>query len=172
MNVEDGYVDTSWMDTFEKLDAQYEHFYLDDILSIQIMCLYVDKNNDIETWKEQTFILREKNRLSKEELIGILKQYSFSQRKKYSLLSMFQYNVSLQPLDVSPFLNMNVIDTNTFVSIVKHLDDIVWSKTIQMFHDLNQLIIVFYDPASTNVHNLTKKIILSSLKQKKTKRSY
>jgi hypothetical protein len=170
-------VDTSWMDNFEKGDVKYAPFYLNDVLSINIVCLYIDNENQIETYKEHIFLFREKNKLSKEELLGILKQNSFLHNKKYSLLSMFKYNISLQPEEVSRFLTRD----ESFVSVVKNIDDIGWNKTISMFHDLNQLIILFHNVSSRekamvnantsiNKNALTKKIILSSMKRKKTRR--
>jgi len=80
---------------------------------------------------------------------------------------MFKYNISLQPEEVSRFL----MKEDSFVSVVKNIDDIVWNKSISMFHDMNQLFILFHNASSlTNKNNITKKIILSSLKRKKTRR--
>jgi len=167
-------IDTSWMDSFEKTEMEYAKYYLDDVRSIKLTNVYINKDYNVETWQEEIFILKDKNKLQKEELLGILKKASFLRGKKHSLLSMFQYNVSLEPENVTAYLKRNDIE-NQFVSIIKNIDDIYWKKTISMFHELNQLMLVFVDVChnehSLSSKTLTKKIFISALQRKKTRRN-
>jgi len=60
-----------------------------------------------------------------------------------------------------------------FLNPIKHVDTIHFDKTIQMFHDLNDLFIIFYEkmPKNNTLHDVTKKIYLkhSSSKHKTRK---
>jgi hypothetical protein len=57
-----------------------------------------------------------------------------------------KYNFDLEPIDVRNFLlNSNNSEGDDYLSVVKDVDEIVWNRTISMFQDLNNLIIIFYE---------------------------
>jgi hypothetical protein len=74
---------------------------------------------------------------------------------------MLKYNFDLEPTEVRNFL-LNKEDYS-FLSIVKEVDEIAWNRTISMFHDLNDLFIIFYE---------NEKIKTEKKDTKKTKRIY
>ena len=95
----------------------------------------------------------------------------------YSLLSIIKYNITLNPEDVHLFLRTNNFDyyNEVFCSSLKHIDSIVFDKTIIAFQDLNTLFLLFYEKDKNNVMknnaNNTRKIYLRShhnTKHKKT----
>ena len=61
-----------------------------------------------------------------------------------------------------------------YLTVIKNIDAIHYEKSISMFHDLNDLIIVFYEKSkemvkkNTNNNNNTKKIYLRLNTNKKT----
>ena len=37
-------LDTGWIQEFERIDKQYDSFYLDEVSCIRLHCIYIDKN--------------------------------------------------------------------------------------------------------------------------------
>lgn len=153
-------LDDKWITEYENTDKLYKDFYKDNIYYIQLTLIYVNKNNDIDKIKHNPFLLNNPNILTQEELIGILKQNSIVDNKLYSLLSLLRYNIHLNPTDVKHFLKKS--EYYDYLSILKNINDIHFEQTIHMFHDLNDMIIIFYEkqknitPKSSK--NITKKV--------------
>ena len=68
---------------------------------------------------------------------------------------------------MKPFLKDKNIKTNhSYLTCVKNIDGINFNPTINMFHDLNSLFILFYH---NNIpKNITKKVYIKSLPKNKT----
>jgi uncharacterized protein YdcH (DUF465 family) len=170
-------LDDKWITEYENTDKLYKDFYKDNIYYIQLTLIYVNKNNDIDKIKHNPFLLNKPNILTQEELIGILKQNSIVDNKLYSLLSLLRYNIHLNPTDVRHFLKKN--EYYDYLSILKNINDIHFEQTIHMFHDLNDMIIIFYEkqknvtPKSSK--NITKKVYfnqnISTKENKKHKKT-
>ena len=86
---------------------------------------------------------------------------------------MLKYNLDLEPLEVRKFLltddndnNKNDTD-NLYLSVIKNITEIKWEKSISMFQDLNNLIIIFYE---NNKNDDNNKNVIN--KYKKTKKNY
>ena len=176
-------LDFTWIDDFEKIDKEYKHYYTEELTFIKVNSIYVNRNNDIEKLREEQFLLKTPGFLQKEELIGIIKHNSFLNQMKYSVLSILKFNLNIEPVHLKTFLrtkNANV--GGLFLQSVKNIDTIKFEKSISMFHDINELFIIFhekiYNPntnSDINHHNSslcrsTKKIFIHSNTNKNTKR--
>ena len=162
-------LDDEWINEFEKTDKLYKEFYKDDLYYINLRVIYVNRENEIDKIKQESYLLIDKNIISHKEIIEILKKNSTDNEKKYSLLSILRYNIILEPDDVKNFLlNKN---NPQFLSVIKNIDTIVFDKSINMFQDLNDLIFLFYEKSSElkkpDANNNTKKIYLHSLNTNK-----
>lgn len=160
-------LDTNWIKDFETTDQNYIPFYNEDVNEIKVTSLYVNKENNIETIKEEMLILKKENMVTKEELIDIIKKNSFKDKKRYTILSLLKYNVDLETTHVKHYLKSIV--SYDFLVVVKNIDNIPLKKTISMFQDLNTIFILFYEktmPAESN-QQTTKKIYISNNKTKK-----
>lgn len=154
-----------WIKEFEKKDAQYEIFYKEDVTYISVRSIYVDSGSNIQTIKEEKTFMREKNVLSRDELLGILKRNSFHNNNRYTVLSILKYNPSLDPTEVEHFLKSN--NLNSHLTVIKNIDEIHYETTINMFQDLNDLIIVFFQKPHSNTNSIqTKKIVISQSRKK------
>jgi len=169
-------LDDSWINDFEINDKPYDDFYKDNILTININVLYVNKENNIEKVTEEVFFMQNPNIISREEIIGIIKKNTILNGYDYSLLSIIKYNIVLNPEDVTAFLKTNTFDyyNDIFFTTLKHIDAIYFEKTINMFQDLNALFIIFYEKDKTNecassIKNTTKKIYLRRINSKNKK---
>jgi len=170
-------LDDLWINEFENNDKPYNDLYKDNIFSININIFYINKNNNIEKVTEESFLLHKPNIISREEIIGIIKKKSIMNGNNYSLLSIIKYNITLNPEDVPLFLRTNNFDyyNDVFFTSLKHIDAIVFDKTIIAFQDVNTLFIIFYEKDKNNVikknANNTRKIYLRThhnTKHKKT----
>jgi hypothetical protein len=165
-------LDDSWITDFEKGDNAYSYYYKSDIYFVKITCIYVDKENALIKIKEEKFFMKNPNIISREELVAILKKNSLLNNKRFSLLSLLKYNINISPQDIRSFLlsdNINLYkDTNKYISVLKNIDEIDFDKTINMYHDLNNIFIIYYEKFvdssnKSNVNNIntTKKVYLN-----------
>jgi hypothetical protein len=160
-------LDLSWIQEFENLDNEYKNYYTEDINFIKIHSIYLD-NDSIDKIKVDKIILKTPGILQKEELLRIIKNNSFSNQIKYTLLSILKFNINIEPENLKTFLrtkNPNI--GSLFLQSIKNIDSIKFEKSISLFHDINEIIIIFHH----NINNKsigTKKIFIHS--NKKTKR--
>ena len=169
MNIEYNNLDDEWIKTFENNDKLYQEFYKDDLYHINLRTIYINRNNEIDKIKNESFLLTEPNKISREEILGILKNNSIDNETKYRLLSILRYNINLEPDEIKNYLINK--DNQTYLSIIKHIDTITFDKSISMFHDLNDVIFVFYEKSNEIIkkdsNNTTKKIYLRCLNTNK-----
>lgn len=168
-------LDDDWIKKFEDVDAEYKDFYKDDLYYVNLTFIYVNRENEIEKIKYESFLLSKPNYISREEILQILKKSSIEDERKYSLLALLKYNVTIEPDEIQKYITLdagiNNVESN-FLSIIKNIDAVPFDKTISMMHDLNDLILVFYEKShelkERNLNNLTKKIYLRHNSNKKT----
>jgi hypothetical protein len=173
--IEDPILDTKWLEEFDLIDKDYAQYYKEDVNNISMQYIYVNKKDEIEEIKKDVIALKSPNYISREELVGILKRRSYNTNKRYTVLSILKYNIDIEPEDISHFLVQSSIDNNSFnifLNKVHNIDAIPLNKTISIFRDLNDIIIIFYE--KSNQLNQTKKIYIkpttSSLLSSKSKR--
>lgn len=170
-------LDESWIKEFEENDKNYEIFYSDDIYYVKLHCIYIDKLSNIENVKEEKIFLNNPNFLSREEILGILKKHSLQNDVKYSVMSILKYNIDMEPTDIKHFLKNkkeNISEHYSFLTPIKNIDSITFKKTISMFHDLNNIFIIFYEKDKTHMitrEHMTKKIYLSNSHKKTIKKT-
>jgi hypothetical protein len=161
-------LDEDWINEFEKTDKLFQDFYLDDIYYTEVHFIYINTSNEIEKIKEEHFLLKKPNYISREEIIGLLKRNTIVNNKKYSILSILKCNITLKPEEIKGFLkSSNPIDyLDNFLKPIKNFDDIIFEKTINMFQDLNDLLFIFYEKSheeqKLSSNNVTKKVYLNN----------
>ena len=169
-------IDTSWIKEFETLDNEYKDYYTEDLTFLQVHCIYINKANEIEKISEDKILLKMPGILSKEEIIGLIKHNLLCNNVKYSLLSILKFNINIDPIYLKTFIknkNSPALIGNNFLQSIKNIDTIKFDKCISMFHDLNDLLILFYekDKSRDAYNKLTKKIYINPNSIKKTKRN-
>lgn len=168
MDIEYNNLDDDWINEFEKTDKLYKDFYKADLYYINLRVIYVNRENEIDKVKHETFLLSNKNIISEEELLGILKKNSIDNERRYSLLTILRYNIILEPDDVKNYLLNN--QNQHYLSVIKNIDNVMFQKSISMFHDLNDIIVIFYEKLMENNNNNTKKIYIKTNKKTLKKR--
>ena len=158
-----------WINNFEKNDKLYQDFYKDDLYYVNLKFIYLNRGNEIEKIKQEPFLMTNTNYILREEILGILKKSINEDNKKYTLISILRYNFLLEPDDIQLFLKNP--KENSFLTVVKNIDTIKFEKTIHMFHDLNDLIFIFFEKSQElkqcDPNRSTKKIYLRSLSTRK-----
>jgi hypothetical protein len=164
MEIDTTPLNNEWIHNFDKIDKLYKDFYKDDIYYTNLNIIYLNNDNEIEKIKQESFLLSKCNYITTEEIIQILKENMIDQSKKYSLLSILKYNITLNPENIISYLSPDYsINNNDFLTSINHIMPITFEKSISMFHDLTDLIIIFYDKSvKSSAHNVTKKIVLQS----------
>jgi hypothetical protein len=170
-------LDELWITDFEKIDDIYSEYYKSDIYFVKITCLYVDKENDLFKIKEEVFFMQNPNIISRDELISIIKKNSILNNKRFSLLSLLKYNINIEPQNVKYFLTssdnfVTDYDNNEYITILKNIDEIEFDKTINMYHDLNNVIVIYYEKNIENQNNLNNSYHNNNNNNNNTKKVY
>ena len=176
-------LDTSWLHEFEKIDKEYNTYYTEDLLFVRVNYVYINSCQEITNLGEDKYIFKTPNILTKEDLIGLIKRNNIVNNKKYSLLSILKYNINIEPHNLKTFFrSKNKHIGQTYLQSIKHIDNILFDKTISMFHDLNNIMIIFIEK-DTNTSkncvtalNVTKRVYINHIngletKYKKTRRN-
>ena len=167
-----------WISKFEKNDKLYQDFYKDNVYYTNIDFIYINKENEIEKIKQESFLMSVENCITRDELIGLLKRNSIDNNKRYSIMSILKYNITLEDDDIKKFLlSTNSSDYNEhFLTINKHIDTIKFEKTINMFQDLNSLFIIFYENTkknkASNINTGTKRAYMKQNANRKTLKNH
>jgi hypothetical protein len=167
-------LDTSWLQEFQKIDKNGISYYKpENLLFTKVHYIYVNGNQEITNLCEDKYLFKRPNVLLKEDLIGLIKRNSVVNCKKYTLLSVLKYNINIEPHNLKNFFSSKKADHSksngdTFLQSIKNIDDIFFDKSISMFHDLNDLIIIFLDKNTKSIdsrllekHNTTKRVYIN-----------
>jgi hypothetical protein len=159
-------LDDSWIKAFEEIDDLYKEYYMEKVSYINLHCIYINQNQEIEKVIKKKHILKSPNVLSRDELLYLLKD--FFPKNKYNLLSIIKCNVDIEPEKIQTFLSSTPTTSNQsqkceFLTILPKIESIYWRETINMFQDLNDLFIFYYEKdnseqalasASTSIKNV------------------
>ncbi len=160
-------LDTTIIDEFEKDDELYNDFYKDKIEQINLYILYVDNNNDLFHIKKDTATLNN-GKLEKDDLKNLIRQYIKYQNKKYRLISLLKWNITIEPEEISDYLrNEKKFD---FIKSIRNINSVEFQDSINLFHNLNSLYLVFHERWKL-LENKTKKVYLNKKLTKNKTRS-
>jgi len=162
-------LDDEWIKKFDEIDNLYKDFYKDDVNYVNITFLYLNKENTISHINQEPFLFNTPNKISKEDMIHLIKDNIICYKKKYRIKSILKYNFFLDVDDVKSYLKNGPEELN-YLSSINYIEDIYFQKTITMFHDLNEIILIFQEIVQDNKFKTKKyRIPLPQKKnQKKT----
>jgi len=176
MSFEYNKLNDDWINNFENTDKLYQDFYKDNLYYINLQYIYVNRSNEIDKIKSETFLMSTPNYILREEILGILKRNSFSNQKNYKLLSILKYNITLDSDELTRFLLNTTLINNNYLESIKNIDTIKFENSINMFQDLNELVFIFYEKSSelkeVNSQTITKKVYIKSLNKRTIRKRY
>ncbi len=153
-------LDTTWINEFEALEKDYNSYYNEDLAFIYINYVYVNNKNEIINISKEKYLFKKPGLLTREELVGLIKHNTIHNSVKYSLLSLLKYNIDFEPINLKTFLRSKDKSIgNNYLKSISNIDTIVFEKSISLFHDINNLFIIFIDKSSStnNLSNLSLK---------------
>jgi len=124
---------------------------------ISFAYIYIDSNNEIIHIIDEPLFLKTENKVSKNELVDMIKLHSIYDDTRYTVLSILKYNVHNLPEE----------QDSSFLSIITHIDDIFFQDTLPHLQELNEILILFYE--KTNMANINTNLVPSF---SQTKRVY
>jgi hypothetical protein len=87
--------------------------------------------------------------------------------KKYRLISMIKWNITIEPDEISDYLRNN--KSLDYITNIRNLDTITFDDSINLFQNMNSLYLVFHEKWKL-LENKTKKIYLNKkLNNRKTR---
>lgn len=161
-------LDEEWLKEFEFIETNYDKFYNTDNNKINIYSFFY-QNNKIHHIGKENYVLINKNILTEEELLKIVKIKS---NNKYKLDTILRYNIDMKPNELINFKNNHENSEKfKYMNRIKSIEPIHFMPSIQMFSDLNTLYL-FFEKKELPSYN-TKKIKYTPVKKmKKTKKNY
>ena len=159
-------IETSWIDDFENIDALYNDFYTEEIDSLSVHYLYVNKKSEL-FHIEKDIIDISNSVLEKKDLKKILIKNMYLDNKYYRPISIIKYNITIPPKDIDYYIKNS--EEFEFIEPKNSINDINFEESITLFHDINSVYIVFHEQTKTN----TKKVFIKSnkLSKRKTKKN-
>jgi len=154
-------IDSEWTDRYRELENDYKDYYKEEVRSVNLYIIYVNKVNEIAFVKKDKILLDE-GKIKQELLIGIIKS---NKKNEYKLKEILKYNLTIEPEAVEILLLKK--NEYNYLTPIKQIDTIIYNKTICIFQDINALYLIFKEKSNCNE---TKKIIILNSKKNKTRR--
>lgn len=123
-----------------------EDLYKEEVETICVYYVYVNKEKEITNIKRETIFLSDDGILTSKLFKSILKTNSYnSDNGIYVPKNIIKYNFYLDPENIESFLkNSSEIDSKySFMETIKSVQDIQWLPTIGLFYNLNSLHIIY-----------------------------
>jgi hypothetical protein len=170
--------ESKWITEYENKEKIYTNFNKEKVSIIKIYYIYLDyekKIYNIKTDKEYI----ENNEFTCERQIYLIKKFQYNIEKKHKLIGMLEYKININSDEIDDIINYKKYAGN--LSSIRYMREIKFDNTISLLQDMNSVYFIFSDTISDidentkgeikkNKNNLTKRIVLTSEKHKKTKR--
>ena len=160
-------LDNEWIDEFNAQESLYAPFYKGAVTNVRIVFLYINHNKEI-IYSKKFRININNEKISKNQMIGLLKYNLVYNHNKFYPYEMLQYNIDLDPLDVKDYINHT--ENFNFLERIYYVNPVSWKKTINLLKPINS-IYIFMKERNNKGNSTTKKIFITK-KKNKTKRKY
>jgi hypothetical protein len=171
--------DIQYVTTLNENITKYKQYHIHDVEKILITIIYLNCSNQIQWVDKKEISLTQKNYLSNQELVQLITSHSKYQNKRYHIFFVCKYNVIDNDNDNNNNNNNNNNETNNYIiTDISLMNDITFQPSIQIFHDLNEILLCFKESNSlqktkrkkkNNNNNIIKTIFIHS-RHKKTRR--
>jgi hypothetical protein len=141
--MEEEELDVDWIREFEETDELYKDYYKDDVFYIRLRFVYVNRRNEIEKVEEDSHLMSQKNRLSRDEMKSVIDKHRLA---NYRVASVLKYNLTMGPDELETA-------ANSYLTAIGDADAVEFEQTINSFQDMNELLIVFQEKSKTRAHH-------------------
>jgi len=154
----DDELDSSWIQTEEKIDTIENKYFREPCEAIDIFFIYLDKDDSIEK------IICEKeiptdDKIDKDRLLKIIQTKRFSEaNKKYKLFDILSFQIDLEPERIMVFNNNENLEeiANTYFKVLPIFDSIECIPSIFIFHDINSIYFLFKEDDDFKIKSIMK----------------
>jgi hypothetical protein len=162
-------IDVDWIKDFENEERYYTMFYPEKTRSIKVDFLYVNKNKEIEKISEKVLFLRTENKITREELIQLVKENEKIDKIKYKLVSVLIYNITLKHEELRNFLHGS--DNYDFMTSLKNIDDYELESSVNCLQSVNNMYIIYTEEINDGKPKMANtKRVRFNIADKKTRR--
>ena len=151
-------IDDNWLNSYKMLENDYNDFYKKNTENIEMFFFYVNRENELESINKINYILDNKSKITKNNIIKVIKENQFKNNKKYKVKYIVKYNITLEPDEIIHMLNVDNKEGNNFISNESYNNDIHFSDTVCILQDLNSLYIIFTEINTKKSMTNTRKI--------------
>ena len=170
-NISNSELDIQWIKQYENDETRYKLFYTNSITNLRINILYINKFNELEKINETFLNLKQENKITKEEIIKLIKQNERIDTIKYNLISIQYYKINLDEHNLKYFIKTpNNFD---FLENIRHIEDYTIGPGISYLTDVFTMYIIFNEnekPSQNTKNTKNTKRVRFNLVHKKTKR--
>ena len=142
-------LDDSWIEEYELKEKDFQKFYKEPVETVEIIFLYINKEGELEKIEKTHCLLETDNKIDRDELISIIKENIVDNKIKYSLLSILQHNIDLDPNDLGKYLTKHdteeTLKENQYLQVISDISDLHFKDSITLFRDLDSVFVVFYE---------------------------
>jgi hypothetical protein len=166
---EEEIIDVNWIKDFENEERYYTMFYPEKARSIKVDFLYVNKNKEIEKISEKVMFLRTENKITREEMVQLVKENEKIDKIKYKLVSVLIYNITLKHDELRNFLHGS--DKYDFMTSLKNIDDYELKSSVNCLQSVNNMYIIYTEDLNDGKTKMANtKRVRFNIADKKTRR--
>jgi hypothetical protein len=143
-------LDTSWIQTEEKIDSIENTYLREPCDSIDVFFIYLDLDNSIEKIVSEKEV-PDKGEISKERLLKIIQTRRNMDNKKYRLFDLLSFQVDIEPTHIDSFnkkRDIMEISDHCF-KVLPIFDSVSCISSIFIFQDINSLYFIFKEAEPT-----------------------
>ncbi len=179
-------LDNSWVNDYKDIEKNYNDFYNEKVNVIKVFFIFINNEKTVVNIKQEIHPLNVPSKVTREQLITLIKEKQYTNNIKYKLFSIVRYNIDLRPDEINKFVSVsdpvsvsvsdpvsendpvsvsdplsvsNTCYNSRFLTVEEKMNDIFFTDTISIFQDLNSLYIIFKEDDNLKINkHFTKKI--------------
>ena len=171
MDMEDNSFD--WIEEYKKRENEYDKFYKSKQKKLAVYLFFIDKGSNINNIEALCIHLNDKGILSKDKLLRLIERGK--QGKKYIFQKLLKYNVTVSPEEIDKLI-LDKIPSDEYFSHSTSIEDVYINDTIEKFHSLNNVILLFREKlrnySSLNKTKRNRKNVFSKTRKIPTKNKH
>jgi hypothetical protein len=148
--------DIEYVNTLNENIIKYKQYHVHDVEKIELTNIYLNSSNQIQGVYKKEILLTQKNYISNQELVQLISSHSKYQNKRYHIFFLCKYNV------IGDHNDNDNNDNLTLLSDISPMNDITFQPSIQLFHDLNEILFCYKE--SNHLQKTKKKQPINKIK--------
>ena len=130
-----------YLKEYEQDNQSFGKYYTSNIHSIYVRYIYINNNQCIEKMSRDLIMLRQPNLMKWTHLLQLINSNCCYNVRKYKLQFLGKYNA---------------VSSSDSFSEIPILQDVCFQPTIRIYHDLNEIAVIFKEEMYPKSHHRTK----------------